>query len=89
MENPCSRSRWRPATATRLKWRLYGDDVLPLWVAEMDVLPPDRWSARVRTPWPRGHGVSVGARLVEALAGFAQRRWGWAPEPGTPASSPT
>ena len=24
-----------------LKWRLYGDDVLPLWVAEMDVLPPE------------------------------------------------
>src|SRR6478672_10307359 len=45
-----------------LKWRLYGDDVLPLWVAEMDVLPPEprraRLVANVMT------GVSEVLRLV-------------------------
>lgn len=65
-----------------LKWRLYGDDVLPLWVAEMDVLPPDPVVRAVSDAMARGDtGYPWAPDYVEALAGFAQRRWGWAPEP--------
>ena len=31
---------------TSLKWQHHGPDVLPLWVAEMDVLPAPRSSRR-------------------------------------------
>lgn len=65
-----------------LKWRLYGDDVLPLWVAEMDVLPPEPVVRAVSDAMARGDtGYPWAPDYVEALAGFAQRRWGWAPEP--------
>lgn len=65
-----------------LKWRLYGDDVLPLWVAEMDVLPPEPVVRAVSEAMVRGDtGYPWAPDYAEALAGFAQRRWGWAPEP--------
>ncbi len=65
-----------------LKWRLYGDDVLPLWVAEMDVLPPEPVVRAVSDAMARGDtGYPWAPDYAEALAGFAQRRWGWAPEP--------
>ena len=65
-----------------LKWRLYGDDVLPLWVAEMDVLPPEPVVRAVSEAMARGDtGYPWAPDYAEALAGFAQRRWGWAPEP--------
>ena len=65
-----------------LKWRLYGDDVLPLWVAEMDVLPPEPVVRAVSDAMTRGDtGYPWAPDYAEALAGFAQRRWGWAPEP--------
>lgn len=64
-----------------LKWRLYGDDVLPLWVAEMDVLPPEPVVRAVSEAMARGDtGYPWTPDYAEALAGFAQRRWGWAPE---------
>lgn len=65
-----------------LKWRLYGDDVLPLWVAEMDVLSPEPVVRAVSEAMARGDtGYPWAPDYAEALAGFAQRRWGWAPEP--------
>lgn len=65
-----------------LKWRLYGDDVLPLWVAEMDVLPPEPVVRAVSDAMARGDtGYPWAPDYAEALAAFAQRRWGWAPEP--------
>lgn len=64
---------------TSVKWRVYPDDVLPLWVAEMDVaLAAPIADALTRavalgdTGYPAG-----GAAYAAALAGFAQRRWGW------------
>lgn len=63
---------------TSMKWRMYPSDVLPLWVAEMDVpLAPaiqdvlHHAIATGDTGYPSGHGYA------EALAGFAARRWGW------------
>jgi cystathionine beta-lyase len=67
-----------------LKWQHYGPEVLPLWVAEMDVVPPpevvEALSVAVRrgdTGYPR-----TTPDYAEAFAGFAQRLWGWAPDPG-------
>ncbi len=68
---------------TSLKWQHYGPDVLPLWVAEMDVrLAPeivDALDAAVRsgdTGYPNFGGV-----YKEALREFASDRWGWEPDP--------
>ncbi|MGB6245242.1 MULTISPECIES: MalY/PatB family protein [Gordonia] len=64
---------------TSMKWRAHPAEVLPLWVAEMDVLPAapiadalTRAVARGDTGYPDG-----GTGYAEALAGFASRRWGW------------
>ena len=65
-----------------VKWRLYGPDVLPLWVAEMDVVPAEPVRRAVHDaleagdtgyPWPEDY--------AEALASFAGERWGWHPDP--------
>jgi cystathionine beta-lyase len=65
-----------------LKWRLYGEDVLPLWVAEMDVLPPDPVTAAVTDAMALGDtGYPWAPDYLDAVVGFARRRWGWAPEP--------
>ncbi len=67
---------------TSTKWRTYPDDVLPLWVAEMDVEPcgpvVDAVTAAVR----RGDtGYAHGLGYAEALAAFAERRWDWSTFP--------
>jgi cysteine-S-conjugate beta-lyase len=65
-----------------LKWRLYGDDVLPLWVAEMDVLPPEPVVAAVAEAMALGDTGYPWARdYTEAVAEFAARRWGWSVAP--------
>lgn len=63
---------------TSIKWRTHAADVLPLWVAEMDVTlaPPivevlTGAIARGDTGYPAGTGYA------EALRGFAARRWSW------------
>lgn len=63
---------------TSMKWRAHPEDVLPLWVAEMDVplAPPvaDALHAAIDlgdTGYPHGTGYA------EALAGFARARWRW------------
>lgn len=67
-----------------LKWRLYDPDVLPLWVAEMDVLPPDAVRAAVVEALDLGDtGYPFAQDYAEAMAAFAQRRWAWALDPRT------
>ncbi len=63
---------------TSMKWRTYPPDVLPLWVAEMDV-PLAEPVARALVDAVRlgDTGYPVGTRYAEALAGFAADRWGW------------
>ena len=67
-----------------VKWRLYGPDVLPLWVAEMDVVPAEpvrqavveaMRSGDTGYPWPDDY--------AQALSSFATRRWGWTPDPAS------
>ncbi len=63
---------------TSMKWRRFGADVLPLWVAEMDVPLAD---AVVRAV---GHAIAIGdtgypegTAYAEAFSDFARERWDW------------
>ncbi|MBZ4014914.1 MalY/PatB family protein [Streptomyces purpurogeneiscleroticus] len=63
---------------TSMKWRTYPDDVLPLWVAEMDVPLAEPVVRAVTDALVRGDtGYPVGTAYAEALAEFARKRWGW------------
>lgn len=68
---------------TSEKWSLYPDDVLPLFVAEMDyqIAPfvADALVAQVRAD-DLGYVADAGP-VGEAFAGFAARRWGWSVDP--------
>jgi cysteine-S-conjugate beta-lyase len=65
-------------TRTSMKWRAHPADVLPLWVAEMDVPLADPVVSALSTAISRGDtGYPFGRAYAEALAGFAARRWGW------------
>jgi cystathionine beta-lyase len=64
---------------TSMKWRAYPPEVLPLWVAEMDVPLAEPIAEALTAAIARGDtGYPTGGRgYAEALAGFAARRWGW------------
>ena len=65
-----------------MKWRAYPDDVLPLWVAEMDAPLAEPVVRAVTAAMERGDsGYPSGLEYQEAFAAFAERRWGWRPEP--------
>ncbi|MFF2650768.1 MalY/PatB family protein [Streptomyces sp. NPDC058045] len=60
------------------KWRAHPADVLPLWVAEMDVpLAPAVAETLHRAVELGDTGYPHGTAYAEALAGFAATRWGW------------
>jgi cystathionine beta-lyase len=68
---------------TSMKWRTYPEDVLPLFVAEMDVLPPRPVVDAVTAAMEIGDtGYPHGTAYAEAYADMAERRWGWRPAPG-------
>ncbi|MGC9540469.1 MalY/PatB family protein [Streptomyces sp. UG1] len=63
---------------TSMKWRAYPDDVLPLWVAEMDApLAEPVVRALTDTLALGDTGYPAGTGYAEALAAFAEKRWGW------------
>lgn len=63
---------------TSVKWRLFPDDVLPLWVAEMDAAPCPAVVEAVSRAMGRGDtGYTWGPPYAAALARFAQETWGW------------
>ncbi|MDN0197815.1 MalY/PatB family protein [Streptomyces sp. S.PNR 29] len=63
---------------TSMKWRTYPEDVLPLWVAEMDVPLAEPIVRAVTDALARGDtGYPVGTAYAEALADFAEKRWSW------------
>jgi len=65
-------------TRTSMKWTTHGADVLPLWVAEMDVrLAPSVASVLVRAIEAGDTGYPSGPAYAEAVAGFAADRWDW------------
>jgi cystathionine beta-lyase len=63
---------------TSAKWREYPEDVLPLWIAEMDVEIADPVIEAVTAAMSAGDtGYSHGTTYAEALAEFARDRWHW------------
>ncbi|SDR82688.1 cystathione beta-lyase [Paraoerskovia marina] len=63
---------------TSVKWRAYAPDVLPLWVAEMDVsIAPAVSDAVGRALQTGDTGYDFGPVYAEAFAAFAHDRWGW------------
>ncbi len=61
---------------TSLKWSTYPADVLPMWVAEMDVRLPDPVLERVRHALDLGDtGYPHGDGYAQAFAAMAQTRW--------------
>lgn len=63
---------------TSMKWRTYPDDVLPLWVAEMDVPLAEPVAQAITDAVRLGDtGYPAGTAYAEALAEFAVKRWAW------------
>jgi cystathionine beta-lyase len=60
------------------KWRVYPEDVLPAWVAEMDypLAEPIRVALKQAID-DDDAGYAYPARLGEAFAPWARARWGW------------
>ncbi|MGW2958567.1 MalY/PatB family protein [Streptomyces sp. NPDC001220] len=83
-ENPDEPNPLRALTLDRLrrrtsmKWRTYPQDVLPVWVAEMDVPLAGPVVRAVTDAMELGDtGYPAGTGYAEALAAFAAKRWGW------------
>ncbi|CAA9540253.1 MAG: Cystathionine beta-lyase, type II [uncultured Thermomicrobiales bacterium] len=71
---------------TSAKWRVYPEDVLPLWVAEMDAMIASPIVAAVQTALSNGDtGYPAGFAYAESMASFALDRWRWAFDPSTTA----
>ncbi|WP_067436525.1 MalY/PatB family protein [Nocardioides jensenii] len=65
-------------TRTSTKWVAHPDDVLPLWVAEMDVPLAPPVADRLRAAIDSGDtGYPSGRDYPRAVAAFAAQRWGW------------
>ncbi len=62
-----------------MKWRASEPDVLPLWVAEMDVMLAPAILEVLGQALDRGDtGYAYGTAYAEAYASFAAERWGFA-----------
>lgn len=69
---------------TSQKWRFYDEDVLPAWIAEMDVMPAEAVTAAVIRAMEMGDtGYSMSEGYREAMAEFAANRWSWHFDPAT------
>lgn len=61
-----------------LKWRTYPADVLPMWVAEMDVAMHPAVRDTILAAIDRGDtGYPHGTAYAEAYAAMAHARWNW------------
>lgn len=61
-----------------MKWRAHPADVLPLWVAEMDVNLAPTVAEALRTAIDRGDtGYPCGTAFAEAVSQFAAQHWQW------------
>jgi cystathionine beta-lyase len=71
-------------THTSIKWRTFDEDVLPVWVAEMDARPCEPVVEAVTAALARGDtGYPVAEPFAHAFAGFAKGRWQWELDPAT------
>src|SRR5216117_3919700 len=71
---------------TSAKWRRFPPDVLPAWVAEMDVPVAEPVAQALAEAVATGD--TWGRTYAEALAEFAAARWGWALDVGRTAIVP-
>ncbi|NGN66653.1 aminotransferase class I/II-fold pyridoxal phosphate-dependent enzyme [Streptomyces sp. A7024] len=63
---------------TSAKWTVYDPDVLPVWVAEMDVPLAEPVARALHAAVDLGDtGYSMAEPYAAALADFAKRRWDW------------
>jgi cystathionine beta-lyase len=76
---PLDQLRQRSST----KWRTYGEDVLPLFVAETDFAPAPAITAALSRAVALGDTgyTPPDPGIAAAYAGFAQRRYGWEVDP--------
>lgn len=64
-----------------MKWRAHPDDVLPVWVAEMDARPIPQVIDAVTDSLTRGEtGYPAGPVYEEAWADYAAEHWQWRPD---------
>ncbi len=71
-------------TRTSEKWTAFPDDVLPLFVAEMDYPLAPPITAALHAAVDRsdsGYVPVAGNGVKEAFASFAADTWGWSPDP--------
>lgn len=62
------------------KWRAFGDDVLPLWVAEQDVPLAEPVAQALHRAVELGDtGYPFSAEFAESLREFASSHWDWTP----------
>lgn len=74
---------------TSAKWREAPQDVLPLWVAEMDVMLAEPVARALHDAVALGDtGYAHGRVYQEALCDFAAARWGWSFPPARAALVP-
>jgi cysteine-S-conjugate beta-lyase len=74
---------------TSIKWRAYPEDVLPAWVAEMDVrLAPPVAEAITDAVESGDTGYAVGSMYAEALADYAKQAWDLSIDPDRTAIVP-
>lgn len=67
---------------TCAKWNYFPEDVLPLWVAEMDAYMAQPIVDAVQEAMLLGDtGYPSGPRLPRAIASFAKDRWNWEFDP--------
>lgn len=79
MDNPLEQlSLTQLQERTSAKWAVYPPDVLPMWVAEMDVPLAAPIAERLRHAIDIGDtGYSAGHEYADALRDFAAARWNW------------
>lgn len=69
---------------TSTKWRSYAEDVLPMFIAEMDFPTPPAVKAALEAAVANndtGYAATADRGAATAYADFAAARWGWRPDP--------
>lgn len=72
------------------KWTVYGEDVLPLWIAESDFFTCEPVKQAIMDAIDResfGYTPAT-SDLPEAVADFYQERYGWRPDPAMIVTTP-
>ncbi len=76
----CSLDELRRRTSA--KWRVHPDDVLPMWIAEMDVQLAEPVAEALRAAVSTGDtGYAMADEYIAALDAYAGRNWDWSVRP--------